>query len=106
MKYWTIRIDDAALQWHTFTLQTKDGCYISVNTKLAASDKAARLSSEELAVQFLEAIMPTMRRRHGEEVRLTIEKWGTSKQKAFDDVMIRARIEQNNYAPNKRPISA
>jgi hypothetical protein len=104
MEYWTIRIDDAALQWHTFALQTKDGCYISANTKLVASDKAVRVSTEALAGQFREAIMPTMRRRHGEDVCLTIEKWGTSKQKPLDDMMVQARIKQNNFAPNKRPL--
>lgn len=104
MKYWTIRIDDAALQWHTFALQTKDGCYVSANTKLVASDKAVRISDENLATQFREAIMPTMRRRHGEDVFLTIEEWGTSKQKPLDDALVRARIEQNNFAPNKRPL--
>jgi len=104
MDFWTIRIDDAALQWHTFALQTKDGCYISANTKLVASDKAVRVSSEKLASQFREAIMATMRRRHGDDVCLTIEQWGTSKQKEFDDDMVKARIEQNNFAPNKRPL--
>jgi hypothetical protein len=108
MDYWTIRIDDAALQWHTFMLQTKDGCYVSANTKLVASDKAVRILDEELAVRFREAIMPIMRRRHGEDVRLTIEergtsKWGKAKQKPFDDALVQARIEQNNFAPNKRP---
>ena len=104
MHYWTIRIDDAPLQWHTFALQVKDGCYISPNTKLVALDKAVRVSSEALAGQFREAIMPTMRRRHGIAVCLTIEKCETSRQKALDDVMVEARIAQNNFAPNKRPV--
>ncbi len=49
---WTIRVEGAAIQWHTFALQSKDGCYISANTKLVGDDKAVSLSNEDLARRY------------------------------------------------------
>jgi hypothetical protein len=31
MEFWTVRIADAYLQSHTFSLQSKDDCYLSAN---------------------------------------------------------------------------
>ena len=101
---WIIEVVGAELDWHTFALQTKDGCYLSGNTKLVGRDKAVALSSKELAQTLCDAVLPTMRRRHGEEVELQI-KPGHLPQKGagFDDDLIRARIAEGNFAPNKRP---
>lgn len=103
MKLWTIRIEDANLQGSTFALQSKGDCYLSANTKLVGFDKALAVSSEELAQRFLESVMPTMRRRHGTEVSLSVAHCEQSKKRPLDDVLVIARIEQANFVPNKPP---
>lgn len=103
MESWTIRIEDANLQGSTFALQSKGDCYVSANTKLVGFNKALAVSSEELAQRFLDALMPTMRRRHGEDVTLSIAHCVQSKKRPLDDVLVIARIEQENFVPNKRP---
>lgn len=101
---WTIRVVGAELDWHTFALQARDGCFLSGNTKLVARDKAVALSSKELAQSLRDAVMPTMQRRHGEMVELIIEHGDLPrKDSGFDDELIRARIAEGNFAPNKRP---
>ena len=101
---WTIQVVGADLDWHTVALQTTDGCYLSGNTKLVGRDKAVALSSKELAQSLCDAVMPTMRRRHGEDVELQIEPGQRSRKGAgFDDDLIRARIAAGNFVPNKRP---
>lgn len=104
MESWTIRIEDANLQASTFALQSKGDCYLSANTRLVGFDKALAVSSEELAQRFLDALMPTMRRRHGADVTLSISRCVQSKKRPLDDVLVIARIEQDIFAPNKRPL--
>lgn len=104
MNSWTIRIEDANLQGSTFALQSKGDCYLSANTKLVGFDKALTVSSEELAQRFLDAVMPTMRRRHGADVDLSVAQCVQSKKRPLDDVLVIARIEQENFVPNKRPL--
>ena len=99
---WTIRVEGAAIQWHTFALQSNDGCYISANTKLVGYDKAVSLSNEDLANQFRTALLDIMKRRHGDEVELVVERGGRGKH--VDDTIVAARIAQKVFAPNKRPI--
>ncbi len=72
--------------------------------KLVGFDKALAVSSEELAQRFLDALMPTMRRRHGQDVTLSIAHCVHSKKRPLDDVLVMARIEQASFAPNKRPL--
>lgn len=103
MESWIIRVSNANLQGHTFALQSKDDCYLSANTKFVAIDKAARLSSEGLARRFCLAVMPTMRRRHGDEIELDVAHCVESESRALDDALVIARIDTNNFAPNKRP---
>lgn len=104
MESWTIRIEDANLRGSTFALQSKGDCYVSANTKLVGFNKALAVSSEELAQRFLDALMPTMRRRHGEDVTLSIAHCVQSKKRPLDDALAIARIEQENFVPNKRPL--
>lgn len=100
--YWTIRIEDAELQWHTFAIQSKGDCFLSPNTKLVGFDKAVQLSSEELARSFCEAILPTLRRRHGEAVLATVATC-RSTDSHVDDLLVEARIEERLFAPNRKP---
>jgi hypothetical protein len=104
-KSWTIRVEDARIQSPTFAIQSKDDCYVSANTKLVAIDKAVSLSSEQLAERFRDAILDVMRKRHGDVVTLHIQ-WCSSSgdKRGFDDALVLARIQQNMFAPNKRPI--
>lgn len=101
-KYWTIRVESAEFQWHTFALQSKGDCFLSANTKLVGFDKAVQLSSEELARLFCDAVFPTLRRRHGEAVLALVTTCSTTDSR-IDDLLVRARIEQGQFAPNKRP---
>lgn len=96
-------MDDARIQNPTFALQVKEYCYLSANTRLVALDKAVALSSESLAQKYRDAVMNTMRQRHGDEVTLQIQSC-TRDRMSFDDALVLARIEQNMFAPNKRPI--
>ncbi|WP_143752300.1 hypothetical protein [Burkholderia sp. SRS-W-2-2016] len=98
---WTIRVEHADLQSHTFALQAKDGCFLSANTKLAGYDKAVTLTSEALAERFRAAILGVMKKRHGEDVELIVEPGG--QRKSADDELVNARISQGVFAPNKRP---
>lgn len=103
-EFWTIVIDDAELQWHTFALQSKGDVFLSANTKLVGVDKAVLLSNKDLAELFRDATLPTLRRRHGNAVRSTVVSCRTTKVQ-LDDLLVRARIKENVFAPNKRPVS-
>lgn len=102
--FWTIRISDAAPQSHLYALQEKDDCFLSANTKLVAVDKAVQVTSEELAMSFREAVLPTLRRRHGDKVQALIYTCQTSDNR-IDDALVVARITEKMFAPNKRPAS-
>jgi hypothetical protein len=99
---WTIRVEGANIQWHTFALQAKDGCYLSANTKLVGYEKAVTLSTESLTRRFREAVLELMRKRHGDKVELVVELGG--RKNGTDDVLVEARIAQDVFAPNKRPV--
>jgi hypothetical protein len=103
-EFWTIVIDDAELQWHTFALQSKGECFLSANTKLVGVDKAVLLSNKDLAESFRGATLPTLRRRHGDAVRSSVACFCTTKAQV-DDLLVQARIKESLFAPNKRPVS-
>jgi hypothetical protein len=100
--FWTICVEDAELQWHMFAIQSKGECFLSANTKLVSIDKAVQLSSEELARSFCEAVLPTLRRRHGEAVSAVVAIFRTTGSR-IDDSLVQARIKERLFAPNKRP---
>jgi len=102
--FWTIRVEDAELQWHIFAIQSKGDCFLSANTKLVGFDKAVQLSSEELARSFAEAALPTLRRRHGEAVLAVVASCRTTDER-IDDSLVQARIDEEVFAPNQRPAS-
>jgi hypothetical protein len=61
------------------------------------------LSNEELATSFCLAILPTLRRRHGEAVvALVATCRGTDAR--VDDALVEARIREDLFAPNKWPV--
>lgn len=103
-EFWTIVIDDAELQWHTFALQSKGDCFLSANTKLVGVHKAVLLSSKSLAKSFRDATLPVLRRRHGDAVQATVTSCRTT-QTQVDDLLVEARINEAQFAPNKRPVT-
>jgi hypothetical protein len=102
--YWTICVDGAASQWHLFALQSKGEVYLSANTKLVGHSKAVKVTTQELAQAFRDAVLPTMRLRHGDAVTLEI---ATLKEKngSPDDALVRARVAERLFTPNKKPTS-
>lgn len=98
---WTIRVEGADLQAHTFACQEKDGCFVSAHTKLAGWGKHVVLSTEAIAHDFCTAIYAAMRKRHGDSIELILEASGKRKNEATDDVIVLARIRERNFAPNK-----
>ena len=103
-EFWTIVIDDAELQWHIFALQSKGDCFLSANTKLVGVEKAVLLSTKDLAESFRDALFPTLRRRHGGAVQATVTSFRTT-QEQVDDMLVRGRIKESLFTPNKRPAS-
>lgn len=103
-EFWTIVIDDAELQWHTFALQNKGDCFLSANTKLVGVDKAVLLSTKDLAESFRDVTLTTLRRRHGDAVRSNVACFRTTEAQV-DDLLVQARIKEGLFAPNKRPAS-
>jgi len=102
---WTIRVEGAGHQAHTFACQTKDGCFVSAHTKLAGWGKHAVLSTEAIANEFRTAIYPVMRKRHGDSIELILEASDKRKNGITDDVIVLARIRERNFVPNKAPKS-
>lgn len=100
---WTIRVEEAGIQAHTFACQTKDGCFVSAHTKLAGFSKRVVLSKETLARDFCTAINAVMRKRHGDSVELILEPSGRRKNGTTDDAIVLARIQERNFVPNKSP---
>lgn len=106
MESWTVQVLNANSQRHMLAIQYKNYCFLSANTKLVAPDKAVRLSSEDLAQRFCEAVMPSIQLRHGDSTRLVVCHQTESRTKPLDDALVVARINENNFAPNKRPTTA
>ncbi len=111
----TIRIGGLAPRVDTMNYIVEKGiCYLSPNTKLADSEKAARLADVGVAEALAAAIQPFMRKRHGDDVEIVVEKleFTTSKSERarlvarmlHDTSIVRARLREGNFAPNKAPL--
>lgn len=101
---WSIQVEGAHGQAHTFALQEKDGCFLSAHKKLAGWAKCVRLSSADLAKAFIDALAVVMKKRHGDGVRLMVVPFaGSVRRHLFDDAIVLARIKTHNFAPNKVP---
>lgn len=84
---------------------------ISPNVRLAGDVKEARIESEALALQYLERCLPIFQKRYGNDVALSIMKCQTSctrertlKRIQNDSTLIKARLEQNIMASNRKPV--
>jgi hypothetical protein len=103
--FWSLRVENAEVRANTFALQCKGDCFLSPNTKLASFNKAVRLSSEELARSFSQAVQPTLRRRYGAETYAIVVSCSTTgSSRIDDDLLVQARIEESLFTPNKRPL--
>ena len=101
---WTIQVSNAKIQSHTFYLQEKEICYLSAHTKLAGFGKMVRLSNMGLAQDFIEASGDILKKRHGDDLLLTVESVsGSFREKDFDDPIVMARVNEQNFVPNKSP---
>lgn len=84
-------------------LIVEDGCFVSANTRLCDFANSACLSSESLARHYLEALLPILKKRYGDGIRLSVVDRGQQGRPEFDDLLVTARIEQRVFAPNRRP---
>lgn len=101
---WTVRVHGKiATNLDVGRLIVEEGCFVSANTKLCDFANSACLSSESLAKLYLEALLPILRKRYGNGVRLAVFDRGPQGRPEFDDTLVRARIEQGVFAPNRRP---
>ena len=89
----------------------KGNICISPNVRLAGHVKEARIESTSLAQQYLDRCLPIFQKRYGNNVKLSImECQGSSLDKITvkriqnDSALIKARLEQNIMASNKKPI--
>ncbi|MFC4161963.1 hypothetical protein [Chitinimonas lacunae] len=103
---WIIQVRGTRIKWQLAYLQQHDECFLTAHTKLGALHRAAKLSTEALAIEFCKAVTKTMLKRHGGQVELVVEKSFLAKKEKFDDDLVRARIEEGNFAPNRTPLSA
>lgn len=92
-----------------FYHEQKGELYLSANLRLCSSCKNAHIESLELAQLFVEAIMPTLQRRYGNDFDLRIVKCGSSENKKIreniqkESEIIRKRIATGNFASNVAP---
>lgn len=101
---WTIRVHGKIVtNLDIGRLIVEDGCFVSANTKLCDFSNSACLSSESLAKRYLEALLPVLRKRYGDGIRLSVYDRGPQGRPEFDDTWVSARIDQGNFAPNRRP---
>lgn len=101
---WTIQVKGkVATNLDVGRLIVQDECYVSANTKLCDFANSACLSSEPLAVRYREALLPVLRKRYGDGVHLLVISRGPQGRPEFDDELVKARIEQEVFAPNRRP---
>ena len=101
---WTIRVHGKIVtNLDVGRLIVEDGCFVSANTKLCDFSNSACLSSESLAKRYMEALLPVLRKRYGDGIRLSAYDRGPQGRPEFDNTLVTARIDQGNFAPNRRP---
>lgn len=93
-------------------LEYQDELFVGAHFKIGGLDKAVCLDTHELAERYAEKCAEVFAKRYKtDSVRLAIDKvkGGVSGEKADrkrveeDSRMVRARLKQQVYAPNKRP---
>lgn len=101
---WTVWVQGkVATNLNIGRLIVEDECFVSANTKLCDFANSACLSSESLARRYLEALLPILKNRYGDGIRLSVFDRGPQGRPEFDDSLVTARIEQGVFAPNRRP---
>jgi hypothetical protein len=112
-----LRVEGLEPRPHTGTLAHRVGkgeCYLSPSTNIAEQGKAAHLVDLSLAESFAATSLTALRARHGAQVSLTIEDistapWGRNlpgliARVRHDTSVVRARLRENNFAPNHPPL--
>ena len=95
-------------------LEYKQELFVGAHFKIGGLDKAACLDTRELAEQYAQACRGVFAKRYSSNaIDLDVQAMsgGTSMRSeksdrervAADSQMVRARLEQRVYAPNKRP---
>ena len=114
IKWYQICVDFEALSTgltinFSYQLEKSNVC-ISPNVRLAGDTKEARIETKKLALQYLERCLPIFERRYG-KVELSIMECSTSSTSKrtinrikSDSTLIKARLEQNIMASNKKPL--
>lgn len=86
-----------------------DELYVSPNLKLSSKLAAAHINDRQTAESYVEACCKVFERRYGSPITLRIDYCSetTSKKLAHrierDSALIRARLEQQCFSPNRRP---
>jgi len=113
-EWFQIKVSDVQLSskqmFMYFSQLEKDELHISPHVKLAGFSKEAHISNIKLAKEFLDKCLPIFQRRYGNETRLEIIKCTShsmhnqiSQRVEKDSMLIKARLDQNIMAPNKKP---
>jgi hypothetical protein len=78
----------------------------SIFTEVKGQEKIMKKLNEfwTIVIDDAELQWPTLRRRHGDAVQATVASCRTT-QAQVDDMLVRARISEGQFAPNKRPAS-
>lgn len=92
-----------------FYQDEKNELCLSSNVRLCGMARMAHIDSRQLAEQFVEACLPTLQKRYGNETTLEIFECMASATDSLkerikvDSEIIRKRIATNNFSPNKAP---
>lgn len=96
-----------------FYMDQHDELLLGCHTRLAGTDKAATFTSKALANEFLSAVLPTLRQRHGDAteanvLEVTFSAWSEDERdvvKLYEKakahaIIVKARIKANDFRPN------
>lgn len=99
---WTIKVIGAR-GWRDAYSQVAPEGYISSNCRVVGKHKAVALESLELAEKFKDVLKERKKYANGESTLLFVEKY--SGWNGPDDILVKARIDQNILSPSKLPLS-
>ncbi|WP_394165652.1 hypothetical protein [Neptunomonas phycophila] len=92
-----------------FSLIEKQSVFISPNSTLCGFGKEAHLETLDLATRYKEKLIPIFIARYGKNFEINLHKCSTNRKSAIkkvekDSKLVKARLEKNMMAPNKKPI--
>lgn len=113
--WFQIKVNDVvlspALTFTFFSQLHKNELHISPHVKLAGYAKEAHIATEKLAQEFLDRCLPIFKKRYGKDTYLSINEWSSNGRDKYllkriqnDTAIVKARLKQNNMAPNKKVI--